>query len=84
MKTDGDLGNPNIYVPLDTRTVDRNVRLLEDCFGTKRDERWFSEDTFCGVLLLLGLEACARERSRRGVLGPGNHHLPLGCGNAPQ
>ena len=48
MKTDGDLGNPNVYVPLDARTVDRKVRLLEDCFGSQRDKRWFSEDTFRG------------------------------------
>lgn len=60
MKTDGDLCNPNIYLPLDIRTVDGNVRLLEDCFGTQRDKRAFSEDTFCGFLLLLGLKACAR------------------------
>ena len=59
MKTDGDLGNPNVYVPLDTRTVDRKVRLLEDCFGTQRDKRWFSEVAFCGLLRLLGIESCA-------------------------
>jgi hypothetical protein len=39
VKTDGDLCNPNIYLPLDIRTVDGNVRLLEDCFGTQRDKR---------------------------------------------
>jgi LmbE family N-acetylglucosaminyl deacetylase len=60
MKTDGDPGNPNVYVPLDTRTVDRKVRLLEDCFGTQRDKRWFSEGASHGLLRLLGIEACAR------------------------
>jgi LmbE family N-acetylglucosaminyl deacetylase len=59
MKTDGDLGNPNVYVPLDTRTVDRKLRLLEDCFGTQRDKRWFSGDAFRGLLRLRGIEAGA-------------------------
>jgi LmbE family N-acetylglucosaminyl deacetylase len=59
MKTDGDLGNPNVYVPLDTRTVDRKVRLLEDCFGSQRDKRWFSEEAFRGLLRLRGVEAGA-------------------------
>ena len=57
MKTDCGLGKPNVYGPLDTHTVDRNVRLLEDCFGTKRDGRRFSEDGFRGLLRLLGIEA---------------------------
>ena len=45
MKVDGDLGNPNVYVPLDAATVDRKVHLL-DCFGSQRDQRWFREDAF--------------------------------------
>jgi hypothetical protein len=59
MKIDGDLGNPNVYVPLDAATVDRKVRLLEDCFGTQRDKRWFSEDAFRSLMRLRGVEAGA-------------------------
>jgi LmbE family N-acetylglucosaminyl deacetylase len=57
MKIDGDLGNPNVYVPLDAATVDHKIRLLEDCFGTQRDKRWFSEDAFRGLMRLRGVEA---------------------------
>jgi len=57
MKTDGDLGNPNVYVPLDEATVRRKTRLLDDCFGTQRDKRWFSEDAFRGLMRLRGVEA---------------------------
>ena len=49
MKVDGDLGNPNVYVALDATTVDRKVRLLDDCFGSQRDRRWFSEAAFRGL-----------------------------------
>jgi LmbE family N-acetylglucosaminyl deacetylase len=57
MKVDGDVGNPNVYVGLDARTVDRKVRLLDACYGTQRDKRWFSEDAFRGLMRLRGVEA---------------------------
>jgi LmbE family N-acetylglucosaminyl deacetylase len=57
MKLDGDLGNPNVYVPLDSATVRRKVSLLNGCFGTQRDKRWFSEDAFRGLMRLRGIEA---------------------------
>jgi LmbE family N-acetylglucosaminyl deacetylase len=59
MKVDGDLGNPNVYVGLDAKTVDRKVRLLDDCFGSQRDRRWFSEDAFRGLMRLRGVESGA-------------------------
>ena len=59
MKLDGDLGNPNVYLPLDGSVVDRKVRLLEECFGTQRDKRWFSEDAFRALMRLRGIEAGA-------------------------
>jgi LmbE family N-acetylglucosaminyl deacetylase len=57
MKLDGDFGNPNVYVPLDTMTVRRKISLLLDSFGTQRDKRWFSEETFRGLMRLRGMEA---------------------------
>jgi LmbE family N-acetylglucosaminyl deacetylase len=59
MKLDGDIGNPNFYVPLDAATVRRKIRLLMDTFGTQRDKRWFSEDAFRALLRLRGVEAGA-------------------------
>jgi LmbE family N-acetylglucosaminyl deacetylase len=59
LKLDGDLGNPNVYVPLEARTVTQKVRVLEDCFGTQRDKRWFSEDAFRGLMCIRGVEAGA-------------------------
>ena len=50
MKTDGDLGNPQVYVPLDTRTVQKKVAILMDCFGSQRSRTWFSEDAFRGLM----------------------------------
>jgi LmbE family N-acetylglucosaminyl deacetylase len=59
LKIDGDVGNPNVYVPLDAATVRRKLRLLQDCFGTQRDKRWFSEDVFCSLMRIRGVEAGA-------------------------
>jgi LmbE family N-acetylglucosaminyl deacetylase len=59
LKIDGDLGNPNVYVSLDAATVNRKLRLLEDCFGSQRDKRWFSEEVFRGLMRLRGAEAGA-------------------------
>jgi LmbE family N-acetylglucosaminyl deacetylase len=59
MKLDGDLGNPNFYVPVDGATARRKVRLLMECFGSQRDKRWFTEDVFLGLMRLRGVEAGA-------------------------
>ena len=59
MKVDGDLGNPGVYAALDTSTVNRKVRLLDDCFGSQRDKRWFNEESFRSLMRLRGLEAGA-------------------------
>ncbi len=57
LKIDGDLGAPNVYVPLDATTVNRKVKLLADCFGSQRDKRWFNEEAFRGLLRLRGVES---------------------------
>jgi len=57
LKVDGDLGQPNTYVPLDAAVVRRKVALLESTFGSQRDRRWFSEEAFRGLMRLRGIEA---------------------------
>jgi LmbE family N-acetylglucosaminyl deacetylase len=55
-KFDGDLGSPNCFVPLDKRTCDRKVQLIQAAFGSQRDKHWFSADTFMGLMRLRGME----------------------------
>ena len=59
MKKDGDLGRPNVYVPLDEETANRKVRLLIEGFASQRDRSWFSEDAFLALMRLRGIEASA-------------------------
>jgi LmbE family N-acetylglucosaminyl deacetylase len=56
-KYEGDLGQPNVFVPLDAEVSRRKVELLMTMFATQRSKRWFTEDLFSGVLRLRGMEA---------------------------
>jgi LmbE family N-acetylglucosaminyl deacetylase len=58
-KWDGDLGQPNLYVPLDIQALERKVDLLLAHFGTQRSKDWFDADTFRGLARLRGMECRA-------------------------
>lgn len=59
LKVDGDVGRPNVYVPLTAGTVRRKVSILEASFGSQRDRRWFSEEAFRALMRIRGVEAGA-------------------------
>lgn len=58
-KYEGDLGHPNLYVPLGHPAADRKIVLLMEHFGTQRSKRWFRPETFRGLLALRGIECNA-------------------------
>jgi LmbE family N-acetylglucosaminyl deacetylase len=58
-KYDGDLGSPNCFVTLDESICRRKVKHLLATFKTQAEKRWFSDDTFNGLLRLRGIEAGA-------------------------
>ena len=60
-KWDGDLGQPNAYVPLTADVLERKVELLHQHFGTQRSKDWFDRDTFAGLARLRGMECRAPE-----------------------
>ena len=57
LKTDGDLGRPNVYVSLERPVVDRKLKIVQDCFASQRTKRWFTDDAFRGLLRVRGVEA---------------------------
>ncbi len=61
-KYDGDIGQPNLYVPLTDKLSRDKVRLLMDGFATQRSKRWFTEDTFYGLLRIRGIESTKSTR----------------------
>lgn len=61
-KWDGDLGRPNLYVPLAAGVLERKTDLLMKHFGSQRSKDWFDLDTFSGLARLRGMECRAPER----------------------
>lgn len=60
-KYDGDLGNPNLFVPLSRANTRAKIRHLLAAFRTQRRKRWFTADTFQGLMRLRGVECAAED-----------------------
>lgn len=58
-KWDGDLGQPNVYVPLPEPIMERKLELLETHFSSQRSKDWFAPLTFRGLAGLRGNECRA-------------------------
>jgi LmbE family N-acetylglucosaminyl deacetylase len=56
-KYEGDLGQPNVFVPLDAEVAHRKLHLLMTMFATQRSKRWFREDIFTALMRLRAMEA---------------------------
>ena len=75
-KVDGDLGRPNVFMPLTAELVEKKLELLERHFPSQADKHWFDRETFVGLMRLRGMEAVAPERfaeaftARKVVLNP--------------
>jgi LmbE family N-acetylglucosaminyl deacetylase len=57
-KYDGDLGVPNLFVPIDEELSQRKVAYICRVFQTQSNRHWFTEDTFLSLMRLRGIE-CA-------------------------
>ena len=61
-KWDGDMGQPNVYVPVSAAALRRKIELLNAHFGSQRSKQWFDAETFLGLARLRGMECRAPER----------------------
>jgi LmbE family N-acetylglucosaminyl deacetylase len=68
-KWDGDMGQPNLYVPISARAIKRKVDLLVSHFGSQRSKQWFDPETFLGLARLRGMECRAPERYAEAFVG---------------
>jgi LmbE family N-acetylglucosaminyl deacetylase len=55
-KYDGDMGAPNLFVPLDEALCRKKIDHLMTHFASQVPKRWFKEDLFSGLLRLRGME----------------------------
>jgi LmbE family N-acetylglucosaminyl deacetylase len=60
-KYEGDLGQPNLFVPLSASVCKRKVEHLINHFGSQRSKSWFTEDTFTSLMRIRGIESNAPE-----------------------
>ncbi|MBX6722286.1 MAG: PIG-L family deacetylase [Dactylosporangium sp.] len=82
-KWDGDLGRPNMYLPLADELAQRKVELLHASFPSQKSRDWWDDEVFLGLARLRGMECrsryaeaytCVKARIR---VDPGE--LPDGC-----
>lgn len=61
-KWDGDLAQPNVFVPLGADIVERKLNHLATHFASQCGKDWFDEETFRGLLRLRGVECRSPSR----------------------
>ena len=60
-KYEGDLGQPNLFVPLTRAAAERKVALILRHFRSQAGRRWFRAETFEALMRLRGVECNAAE-----------------------
>jgi LmbE family N-acetylglucosaminyl deacetylase len=60
-KWDGDLGQPNFYVPVRRQVANSKTKAILEVFGSQRAKDWFTGETFLGLMHLRGLECRASD-----------------------
>lgn len=56
-KYDGDMGRPNVFVPLETQYCEQKIDRLFEAFKSQAGKRWFDRQTFLGLMRLRGMES---------------------------
>lgn len=78
LKWDGDLGQPNVYVPLAETVLDEKIALLHEHYPSQRARTWFDDTAFRGLARIRGVQSGSRYAE--GFHGP---KIPLSFG-APE
>jgi LmbE family N-acetylglucosaminyl deacetylase len=74
-KYEGDLGQPNVFVPLTASQARRKAAHVVRHFASQRSKSWFGEENFLALMRVRGLECRARSgfaegfTVRKAVLG---------------
>jgi len=58
-KYDGDIGQPNLFVSLESDVCEKKVNCLMDAFHSQQSKCWFRQDTFLSLMRLRGMECNA-------------------------
>src|SRR5262249_32945403 len=55
-KYDGDMGRPNLFVPLEPPQYQEKASLLLESFQSQLGKHWFDRETFLGLMRIRGME----------------------------
>jgi LmbE family N-acetylglucosaminyl deacetylase len=55
-KYDGDLGTPNVFVPVSAEVAREKARLVLEAFESQTAKHWFDEELFLGLMRVRGME----------------------------
>jgi LmbE family N-acetylglucosaminyl deacetylase len=58
-KYDGDMGQPNVFFPLEAAIYRKKIQYIMDAFQSQRTKCWFEESTFLSLMRLRGMECNA-------------------------
>jgi LmbE family N-acetylglucosaminyl deacetylase len=58
-KYDGDMGRPNVFLPLEEGLCLKKTRYIMDAFQSQHPKHWFDENTFRSLMRLRGMECSA-------------------------
>jgi len=58
-KYDGDLGTPNVFVPIGRKAARRKVDDICAIFKSQVGQHWFTPDLFFALMRMRGIECCA-------------------------
>jgi len=56
-KYDGDMGRPNLFVPLHAPLYENKVSYLLKAYVSQHSKQWFDRETFLGLMRLRGMES---------------------------
>jgi LmbE family N-acetylglucosaminyl deacetylase len=56
-KYEGDIGNPNLFVPVERGDAEAKVATLMECFASQHGRHWFDPATFLGLMRRMGCNA---------------------------
>jgi LmbE family N-acetylglucosaminyl deacetylase len=68
-KYDGGLVTPAAYMGLSAAQAERKIRILLESYASQRRKRWFTADTFRGLMRLRGIESAAESGWAEGFHG---------------
>jgi LmbE family N-acetylglucosaminyl deacetylase len=58
-KYDGDLGSPNVFVPVSEQVALKKAKSVCSIFRSQAGHHWFTEDVFLALMRIRGVECCS-------------------------